>query len=63
MIEHETDRHSCKHCGSELIPNHCTGPDCEKHSQQDLPDNADFCPKCGLETSYLLNNMINPRIR
>lgn len=61
--EHDEHIHACRRCGTSLAPNHCTGPDCEKHSKQDLPDNAEFCPLCGLETSYALNNIINPRIR
>jgi hypothetical protein len=57
------DSHTCQSCGTELTPNHCSSPDCEKHINLDLPDDAEFCPLCGIETYYTLNNILNPRIR
>lgn len=61
--DHAAGAGECPAGKPEKPHNYCTNPDCEKHINLDLPDDAEFCPLCGVETANMIKNNLNPGIR
>ncbi len=53
--ETDFDGDFCQICGKNLI-NRCGNPDCDNNNA--LPSNARFCPICGSNSTYYLNNFL-----
>ncbi|MEG0411111.1 MAG: hypothetical protein RR500_05750 [Bacilli bacterium] len=64
------NKYFCTNCGSELIPNRCTNPNCKEISfslldedteQRKANDDDCYCLFCGFETTYFKDGLITPK--